>query len=43
LNRVRGDAALAERLIAYEQRLAPQGERRDWIINAMNRLERHNR
>ncbi len=43
LNKVHGEAALAERLIDFERRHFPSGNRQEWIRRAIQRLERDNR
>jgi hypothetical protein len=42
LAKVGGDHATVERLIAFEQKLAPQGNRIQWIENAIRRWEKDN-
>lgn len=43
LRKARGDRALAERLVAFERRRAPGGTRREWVQDAVRRLDRDNR
>jgi hypothetical protein len=43
LVRVGGDRPTAERLIEYERRQLPQGNRIAWLLNAIRRWERDNR
>jgi len=43
VRRVRGDAELAERLVALERRRAPDESRREWLEEAIRRLERDHR
>lgn len=43
LVKVGGDREKVERLIAYEQRLYPQGNRLIWLENAIQRWEHDNR
>lgn len=41
--KARGDEALVERLIAYEQRRNPRASRQQWLQDAIDRWERDNR
>lgn len=41
--RARHDQSLVERLIAYEQYLNPDGDREQWITDALNRWKRDSR
>ena len=43
LAKVGGDRATVERLIAYEQKQAPQGNRIRWLERAIQRWEKDNR
>ncbi len=43
LIRARGDQAVANRLIAFEQQRQPTATRGDWIIAALERWERDSR
>ena len=43
VRRARGDAELAERLVALERRRAPDESRREWLEEAIRRLERDHR
>lgn len=43
VRRVRGDTELAERLVALERRRAPEESRREWLEEAIRRLERDHR
>ena len=43
LTKVRGDREIAERVIAYEQRLFPQANRREWLLRAIDRWVQDNR
>jgi hypothetical protein len=43
VRRVRGDTELAERLVALERRRAPDESRREWLEEAIRRLERDHR
>ncbi len=40
LAKARGDKALVERLIAYEQKRNPSGTRNEWVTDALDRWER---
>jgi uncharacterized membrane protein YeaQ/YmgE (transglycosylase-associated protein family) len=40
LGKARGDEALVERLIAYEQKRNPRGTRTEWVSDALDRWER---
>ncbi|MGH2606323.1 MAG: hypothetical protein ACRDG5_06995 [Anaerolineales bacterium] len=43
VRKVRGDTELAERLVALEMRRAPDGSRKEWLEEAIRRLERDHR
>ncbi len=38
--KARGDSALVERLIKFEQKRNPEGSRNDWVADALDRWER---
>lgn len=40
LSKARGDKSLVERLINFEQKRNPDGVRRDWVADALDRWER---
>lgn len=40
LSKARGDKALVERLVAFEQKRNPNGSRQDWVADALDRWER---
>ncbi len=40
LAKARGDSALVERLVTYEQKRNPRGTRTEWVADALDRWER---
>lgn len=40
LAKARGDEALVERLVTYEQKRNPNGTRNEWVMDALDRWER---
>lgn len=43
LRKVGGDKDVVERLVAFEEKLRPEGNRNTWLGNAIHRWERDNR